>query len=154
MPTKTPRDKALRDVGLAALCGHVRNIRESLGELAEATADGLAEVDTILNTKQNISEPVSLTIPVTGWQTDSSIPGYTHYLDLSVPVILATDVVAVFVAPASKKAAEAANFTNTETMAGVIRLRAEKIPEQAISAEYHIIAAALPDGEAAEESEG
>lgn len=148
----TPKDKALRDVGLAALCYHITRIRENLGHLAEATADSLEEVDTLLDGKADISEPVELTIPAAGWMTDSAAAGFPMYIDLSVPGLLGTDVVEVNVSPESTAIARAADFTNTESMDGVLRLRAGKVPAAEIKARYRVITAAAQ--KAAEDQEG
>lgn len=81
-------------------------------------------------------------IPATGWKTDSSVPGYTNYIDIAISGLTAADYVAVDVVPASSAVARAANFVATESRAGILRLRAASVPTAAISAQYHIITAA------------
>lgn len=81
-------------------------------------------------------------IPATGWKTDSSVPGYTNYIDIAISGLTAADYVAVDVAPASSAVARAANFVATESRAGILRLRAASVPTATISAQYHIITAA------------
>lgn len=81
-------------------------------------------------------------IPATGWKTDSSVPGYTNYIDIAISGLTAADYVAVDVAPSSSAVARAANFVATESRAGILRLRAASVPTAAISAQYHIITAA------------
>ena len=81
-------------------------------------------------------------IPATGWKTDSSVPGYTNYIDIAISGLTAADYVAVDVAPSSSAVARAANFVATESRAGILRLRAASAPTATISAQYHIITAA------------
>ncbi len=132
----TPRDKALRDSGLAALCKWVRAL---LNTIVEQTNKALGEADTAISGKMDIPVRVAFTIPVTGWKTDETVPGYTKYIDISVPNLLGTDCVGVDVDPTSTDVARAANFTNTESLAGALRLRAAAIPTAAIKAEYRIV---------------
>ena len=44
--------KALLGGGLAALCEHIKGIRTTVGDLAEATAQSVDEIDGILHEKQ------------------------------------------------------------------------------------------------------
>ena len=92
--------------------------------------------------KADKTEFVSFSIPATGWKTDSSVPGYTNYIDIAISGLTAADYVAVDVAPASSAVARAANFVATESRAGILRLRAASVPTATISAQYHIITAA------------
>ena len=92
--------------------------------------------------KADKTEFVSFSIPATGWKTDSSVPGYTNYIDIAISGLTAADYVAVDVAPASSAVARAANFVATESSAGILRLRAASVPTATISAQYHIITAA------------
>lgn len=131
--------KALLGGGLAALCEHIKGIRTTVGDLAEATAQSVDEIDGILHEKQDINSKVAFTIPTTGWGTDSSVPQHSKFIDITVSGLLETDIVAVDVAPGSSEIARAANFTNTQSYAGKFRLRAASVPTAAISAQYHII---------------
>lgn len=110
-----------------------------IGDLAEATAQSVDEIDGILHEKQDINSKVAFTIPTTGWGTDSSVPQHPKFIDITVSGLLETDIVAVDVAPGSSEIARAANFTNTQSYAGKFRLRAASVPTAAISAQYHII---------------
>lgn len=92
--------------------------------------------------KADKTEFVSFSIPATGWKTDSSVPGYTNYIDIAISGLTAADYVAVDVAPSSSAVARAANFVATESRAGILRLRAASVPTATISAQYHIITAA------------
>ena len=117
-----------------------------IAELAQTVSNLLEEVDKV---KADKLEYIDITIPATGWKTDNTVPGYTHYLDIQVKGLTADDKVDVRVAPASKAVADAARFTATEILAGVLRLRAANVPSAAITAQYHISAGYV----AAEETE-
>ena len=107
--------------------------------MADTAAAALDEMDEV---KADKTEFESFSIPATGWKTDSSVPGYTNYIDIAISGLTAADYVAVDVVPASSAVARAANFVATESRAGILRLRAASVPTAAISAQYHIITAA------------
>lgn len=113
--------------------------KDRAAQVADAAAAALDEMDGV---KADKTEFVSFSIPATGWKTDSSVPGYTNYIDIAISGLTAADYVAVDVAPASSVVARAANFVATEIRAGILRLRAASVPTAAISAQYHIITAA------------
>lgn len=110
--------------------------KDRAAQVADTAAAALDEV------KADKTEFVSFSIPATGWKTDSSVPGYTNYIDIAISGLTAADYVAVDVVPASSAVARAANFVATESRAGILRLRAASVPTAAISAQYHIITAA------------
>lgn len=116
-----------------------QNSKDRAAQVADAAAAALDEMDGV---KADKTEFVSFSIPATGWKTDSSVPGYTNYIDIAISGLTAADYVAVDVAPASSVVARAANFVATESRAGILRLRAASVPTAAISAQYHIITAA------------
>ncbi len=116
--------KLPKEYSFAYLCGYVAAIR-----------DGFT---TILDDKQDIHGATSLTIPATGWGTDSSVPDYPYYKDFTVSGLLATDIVDINIAPASALTASAAEFLGTESSAGSFRLRCKNVPAAAITAQYHI----------------
>ena len=138
----------------AVLLRHMKSMGEKakqyagghVAALAQAVADAMEEMDTA---KADKPQHIDLTIPTTGWQTDAAVPGYAHYLDIPVAGLTANDRVEVDVAPASKAVADAARFTATQSLAGVLRLRAANVPAAAITAQYHISAGYV----AAEETE-
>lgn len=138
----------------AVLLRHMKSMGEKakqyagghVAAIAQAVADAMEEMDTA---KADKPEYIDFTIPATGWKTDNTVPGYTHYLDIQVKDLTANDKVDVCVAPASKAVADAARFTATESLAGVLRLRAANVPAAAITAQYHISAGYIP----AEETE-
>ena len=122
--------------------------KDRAAQVADAAAAALDEMDGV---KADKTEFVSFSIPATGWKTDSSVPGYTNYIDIAisgftaadyVDGLTAADSVVVDVVPASSAVARAANFVATESRAGILRLRAASVPTAAISAQYHIITAA------------
>ena len=104
-------------------------------KVASAAAAALEEMHGL---KADRATFVSFSIPVTGWKSDSSVPGYTKYIDIKVDGLTAADSVGVDVDPSSSAVARAANFVAT----GILRLRAASVPTAAISAQYHIITAA------------
>lgn len=113
--------------------------KDRAAQVADAAAAALDEMDGV---KADKTEFVSFSIPATGWKTNSSVPGYTNYIDIAISGLTAADYVAVDVAPASSVVARAANFVATESRAGILRLRAASVPTATISAQYHIITAA------------
>lgn len=113
--------------------------KDRAAQVADTAAAALDEMDEV---KADKTEFVSFSIPATGWKTDSSVPGYTNYIDIAISGLTAADYVAVDVAPASSAVARAANFVATENRAGILRLRAASVPTATISAQYHIITAA------------
>lgn len=113
--------------------------KDRAAQVADAAAAALDEMDGV---KADKTEFVSFSIPATGWKTDSSVPGYTNYIDIAISGLTAADYVAVDVAPSSSSVARAANFVATESRAGILRLRAASVPTATISAQYHIITAA------------
>ena len=119
--------------------------KDRAAQVADTAAAALDEMDEV---KADKTEFVSFSIPAAGWKTDSSVPGYTKYIDIKVDGLTAADSVGVDVDPSSSAVARAADFTSTESMAGVLRLRAASVPSAAISAQYHIIEAASAAEEA------
>lgn len=127
----------------------LRAVSQKSKDRAEQVADtAAAALDEMDGVKADKTEFVSFSIPATGWKTDSSVPGYTKYIDIKVDGLTAADSVGVDVAPSSSAVARAADFTSTESMAGVLRIRAASVPSAAISAQYHIIEAASAAEEA------
>ena len=108
-------------------------------KVASAAAAALEEMHGL---KADRATFVSFSIPITGWKTDSSVPGYTKYIDIQIDELTSADSVSVDVDPASSAVAIAAGFTSTESLDGTLRLRAALIPTAVISAQYHIIEAA------------
>lgn len=98
---------------------------------AKATGDALAG-------KADSVDPHDLSIPITGWQTDTEVAEYPHYIDITADVT-STTVVSVSIDPASADVAGKAMLVNPETRAGAIRIRAHNIPTAEISARWYPI---------------
>lgn len=111
-------------------------IQNGVAEVADAAADALEELDDAKADKVSFG---TLTIPASGWNTDSAVPGFTKYIDISVAGITSNDCIAVTVHPYYSDIARAAEFTATETLAGKLRLRCKKVPSAAMSAQYYVI---------------
>lgn len=98
---------------------------------AKATGDALAgKADSVV--------PHDLSIPLTGWQTDTEVAEYPHYIDITADVT-STTVVSVSIDPASADVAGKAMLVNPETRTGAIRIRAHNIPTAEISARWYPI---------------
>lgn len=108
-----------------------------ISELAQATTELFEEVDAV---KLDKPQAVAVSIPATGWQTDEAEgAAYPLYCDISVPGLAPVDIADVRIAPGSQPAAIACGLCATsETLAGVIRLRAASAPTEALAAEYVI----------------
>lgn len=98
---------------------------------AKATGDALAD-------KADSVDPHDLFIPITGWQTDTEVAEYPHYIDITADVT-STTVVSVSIDPASADVAGKAMLVNPETRTGAIRIRAHNIPTAEISARWYPI---------------
>ena len=98
---------------------------------AKATGDALAgKADSVV--------AHDLSIPITGWQTDTEVAEYPHYIDITADVT-STTVVSVSIDPASAGVAGKAMLVNPETRTGAIRIRAHNIPTAEISARWYPI---------------
>lgn len=108
-----------------------------ISELAQATTQLFEEVDAV---KLDKPQAVAVSIPATGWQTDEAEgAAYPLYCDISVPGLAPVDIADVRIAPGSQPAAIACGLCATsETLAGMIRLRAVSAPTEALAAEYVI----------------
>lgn len=103
-----------------------------------APADSKAVGDAVALKADKVS-PHLFTIPITGWQTDDTVPGFTNYIDIAIDGMTDTDIVNVNVAPVSTTVAAKAQFTNTESITGALRLRARNVPETEITAQWYIV---------------
>lgn len=138
--------------GFTALCAHIKAIKETAEQSGSAVADlaanmaaSLEEIDNLFDTKQDKSGAVSITIPATGWVSESTSDdaeevdnsSYPFYYDLPVDGVTAKDRVDISIAPTSLEAATGCGFCpTTETLAGKVRLRAVSQPSVALTAEY------------------
>ena len=62
--------------------------KDRAAQVADAAAAALDEMDGV---KADKTEFVSFSIPATGWKTDSSVPGYTNYIDIAISGLTAAD---------------------------------------------------------------
>lgn len=99
---------------------------------AKATGDALAG-------KAAVVAPHTFTIPTTGWVDDTSVADFPHKLDISIAELTAQDIVNVVVAPDDTTPAADACFANTETLRGILRLRAKDVPTAVIHATWYIV---------------
>lgn len=110
--------------GYNYLMKQVNNAQKAAKELNKGKADSVV--------------PHDLFIPITGWQTDTEVAEYPHYIDITADVT-STTVVSVSIDPASADVAGKAMLVNPETRTGAIRIRAHNIPTAEISARWYPI---------------
>lgn len=110
--------------GYNYLMRQVNNAQKAAKELNKGKADSVV--------------PHDLSIPITGWQTDTEVAEYPHYIDITADVT-STTVVSVSIDPASADVAGKAMLVNPETRTGAIRIRAHNIPTAEIFARWYPI---------------
>lgn len=106
-------------------------------KVEDAPADAKATGDALAGKADSV-DPHDLFIPITGWQTDTEVAEYPHYIDITADVT-STTVVSVSIDPASADVAGKAMLVNPETRTGAIRIRAHNIPTAEISARWYPI---------------
>ena len=118
----------------------LRDVSERvLQELSTLTVTVSGAVSALDKAKADKVTLTAFTIPTTGWQQDGNY-GYPYYVDLPVSGLTQNDVVAVEITPAGQNVAETACFlSSSESLSGVLRLRAKHIPTAALAAYYYII---------------
>lgn len=122
-----------KNVTLEQIMRLVQGIDKRLDDLEELTR----------KERQGLYEPVLFTIPVDGWETDSTVPDFPMCYNVTAEAVTAQDIVAVDVAPGSAGAARSANFTTTQSFDGGFRLRAKRVPKKPIEAQWHIMNTAV-----------
>lgn len=121
----------------AALAGTRANTDKTL-KTENAPADAKATGDALAGKADSVV-PRTLTIPTTGWEDDTSVADFPHKLDISIAELTAQDIVNVVVAPDDTTPAADACFANTETLQGILRLRAKDVPTAVINATWYIV---------------
>lgn len=106
--------------------------------ISGAPADAKTVGDALTG-KADAVVPHLFTIPSAGWENDTSVADFPHKLDISIPGITATDIVNVVVSPDDTTVASDACFANTESLQGILRLRAKDVPAAAIHATWYIV---------------
>lgn len=109
---------------------------EQVVKFSKAALDAIKEVEAAKSDKRNA---VSVTIPTSGWTSDTSVSAYPYKYEISVSSITAKDLVIINISPGSQATAIACGLCPTnETVAGKIRIRAVKTPSTSMQAEYWI----------------
>lgn len=106
--------------------------------ISGAPADAKTVGDALAG-KADAVAPHLFTIPAAGWKDDTSVADFPHKLDISISGITATDIVNVVVSPDDTTVASDACFANTESLQGILRLRAKDVPTAAIHATWYIV---------------
>ena len=89
--------------------------------------------------KLDKTNAVAVSIPASGWGSDTSVAAYPKYYDLAVTGITAKDRASVYIAPTSIQTAKSCGICPTcETLAGKIRIRSAQIPSAAIAVQYWV----------------
>lgn len=138
---KTPLPK------LAQLQMAMVKVNGKLAEYLKAASDAITEVSNAKADKNHTHStyaakvaPKALTIPTEGWSTDTTITGYTRYVDVTVSGLTASYTVCVMIAAKSASTAEAACLCGAcESLAGKLRIRARNVPAAALTATYYIV---------------
>ena len=132
-------------VGLPALCGHIKSIRQT----ANAAANGVVQLSNALN--QSVSEieaalndlpsAASITILPAEWVKDASInTGYQYYYDIVNSEVDSADLPLISIAPGSLETTAACELCPTcESMNGKIRLYSKNVPVSSIVIDCWII---------------
>lgn len=115
-----------------------RGVQNNLTSTATDQSLSAAMGKKLQDEKAAKTTQVALSIPASGWASDG-LSGCPYYRDFAVSGLTASDIVGLVVDPASAAVAHTAGLVCTESRAGVLRLRAMRIPAAAISASYYII---------------
>ena len=126
-------------MGKETSLGHLemlaRRTKGLASEILQATTDALVEMNTVKADKENA---VSITIPVTGWNSDSTA-NYPYYYDITVAGITTNDGANIAIAVSSLyDASECGLCPTNETLTNKVRIRASSIPTAAMSADLWI----------------
>ena len=109
----------------------MNHTNKKLSDIATLTVNALEEME---NKKANKPRYFNITIPVSGWLSDSH--DYPKYYDIALENVTENDRVDIMIAPESMITALNCGFYGrTETSTGKVRVRAMTIPTEAIHAE-------------------
>lgn len=93
----------------------------------------------IVDTKADNINVQPITIPTTGWGTENGVSSYPNYIDIPLAGVSSKDAVVIDISPSSAYFAAQAQFTNTESMNGAVRIRAKNVPTAAIKGQWYVI---------------
>lgn len=93
----------------------------------------------IVDTKADNINVKPITIPTTGWGTENGVSSYPNYIDIPLAGVSSKDAVVIDISPSSAYFAAQAQFTNTESMNGAVRIRAKNVPTAAIKGQWYVI---------------
>jgi len=100
--------------------------------------EGMDELQQEVSGKQTKPVIGNVTIPTSGWGSDST-EGWPKYYDISVSGVAANDRANIDLPPAGLVTAAACGLCPCcETLAGKIRIRAVSVPTVAMTAQYRI----------------
>lgn len=96
------------------------------------------KVQELSDTKADKGSAISITIPTSGWNSDSTVY-YSEYYDIAVTGVTTSDRASVDIAPSSMSCALSCRLCPvTETLTGKIRIRAVSVPTNSMTANYWI----------------
>ena len=132
--------RALGNIGLPALCSHIKLLKSIIFELGNAFQGTMVEIEEAINDFPIAS---SISISTQGWQSvtpANSMGDYEYYYDINHDTIDSSDLPVVTVAPTSLEVAADCGLCPTcESLNGKIRLYAKSIPDNTISVSCWVI---------------
>ena len=123
----------LGEVGLPALCNHIKALKSVVVQLGDAFQGTVAEIEEAINDFPIAS---SISVSTTGWHSITpvnSMGEYNYYYDIVQSDIDSNDLPVVTVSPASISVAVACDLCpSCESFNGYIRLYAKNVPEDTL----------------------